>query len=129
MAKRAIFGALVIARETSLTRCGDLPTRPTGSTESSTCGCAIGDFLGGEEFSIADIASYPWAVGWDAQGQVLDDFKHFKRWFLEVGARPGVQRGMEAGSGLGSDLESVPEHERKRMFKLLFNQRAIPVPD
>lgn len=86
-------------------------------------------FLGGKEFSIADIASYPWAVGWDAQGQVLDDFKHFKRWFLEVGARPGVQRGMEAGSGLGSDLESVPEHERKRMFKLLFNQRAIPVPD
>ena len=51
-------------------------------------------YIAGDEFTIADIISYPWTVGWQAQGQDIDEFKHFKRWFDEVGAKPGVQRGL-----------------------------------
>ena len=51
-------------------------------------------YLAGDEYTIADMISYPWTVGWENQGQDLDEFPYFKRWFEELGARPGVQRGM-----------------------------------
>ena len=54
-------------------------------------------YIAGDEITIADIISYPWTVGWQAQGQDINEFKHFKRWFEEVGARPGVQRGLAVG--------------------------------
>lgn len=86
-------------------------------------------YLAGDEFTIADIISYPWTVGWKAQGQDIGEFKHFKRWFEDVGARPGVQRGMAAGAGLSADPATLSAEEQDRIRKLLFNQRAIPVPD
>ena len=49
-------------------------------------------YLSVDEYTIADMISYPWTVNWKAQGQDIADFKHFKRWFEELGARPGVQR-------------------------------------
>ena len=45
-------------------------------------------------YSIADMAIYPWLTYHDRQGQNLEDFPHLRRWFDQVGARPGVQRGM-----------------------------------
>jgi GSH-dependent disulfide-bond oxidoreductase len=49
------------------------------------------EFIAGP-YSIADMACYPWIVPHRAQGQNLDDFPNLKRWFLAIGARPGVQR-------------------------------------
>lgn len=86
-------------------------------------------YIGGDKYSIADIVSYPWTVGWKAQGQEIDDFKHFKRWFEEVGARPGVQRGLEVGMELTTDVTKLTEEEQNRIRKILYNQRALPVPD
>jgi GST-like protein len=86
-------------------------------------------YLAGEEFTIADIVSYPWTVNWQAQGQDIDEFKHFKRWFEEVGARPGVQRGLAVGADLGTDNSKLSEEEQARIRKILYNQRALPVPD
>jgi GSH-dependent disulfide-bond oxidoreductase len=43
------------------------------------------------DYSIADMACYPWIVGHEAQGQNLDDFPHVKRWFEQVRDRPAVQ--------------------------------------
>ena len=51
------------------------------------------EFMAGE-YSIADMAIYPWIVPYERQGQNLRDFPHLKRWFEKTGARPGVQRGM-----------------------------------
>ena len=51
------------------------------------------DFLAGT-YSIADMASYPWAKLWERQGQDIGDFPHFKAWLDRMKARPGVQRGM-----------------------------------
>jgi len=86
-------------------------------------------YLAGDEFTIADVISYPWTVNWKMQGQEIDEFKHFKRWFEEVGARPGVQRGLAVGADLPTDTSKLPTEEQERIRKLLYNQRALPVPD
>ena len=85
-------------------------------------------YLAGDEYTIADMISYPWTVNWKAQGQDIEEFKHFKRWFEELGARPGVQRGMAAGAELSEDQSKLPQEERDRRAKILYNQRARPVP-
>ena len=46
-------------------------------------------FVAGE-YSIADMAAYPWIVPWKRQGQNLDDFPHLKRWFETIRARPAT---------------------------------------
>ena len=72
--------------------------------------------------------SYPWTVGWEAQGQDVGEFKYFKRWFDEVGNRPAVKRGMETGNNLRIDPATLTAEERERMRKIMYNQRAIPAP-
>lgn len=85
-------------------------------------------YLAGDEYSIADMISYPWTVNWKAQGQDIEEFKYFKRWFEELGARPAVQRGLAAGANLSEDASRLPPEEQERRAKLLYNQRARPVP-
>src|SRR6202012_787286 len=51
-------------------------------------------YLAGDDYTIADMIAYPWTAGWKFQGQEIEDFKHFKRWFDELSERPAVQRGM-----------------------------------
>ena len=52
-------------------------------------------FLAGEDYTIADIATFPWAARFAWHRVELPDFPNVKRWFDTVGARPAVQRGME----------------------------------
>jgi GST-like protein len=85
-------------------------------------------YLGGDEYTIADMISYPWTVGWERQGQDLDEFPYFERWFEELGARPGVQRGMAAGSDLSFDPSKLSKEEQEATRKMLYNQRARPAP-
>jgi len=86
-------------------------------------------FLAGDEYTIADMISYPWAAGWQNQGQDIDDFRYFKRWFEELGARPAVQRGMQVGSDLSVDVSKLSADEIERLRRLLYNQRARPAPE
>jgi len=85
-------------------------------------------YLAGDEYTIADMISYPWTVGWEAQGQDINEFKHFKRWFEEVGNRAAVMRGMEAGNNLRVDPSTLTAEQRAQMRKIMYNQRAIPAP-
>jgi GSH-dependent disulfide-bond oxidoreductase len=85
-------------------------------------------YLAGEEYTVADMICFPWTVNWNAQGQDIEEFKHFKRWFEEVGARPAVQRGLAAGADLAEDPAKLSPEEQERRAKLLYNQRAQPVP-
>lgn len=55
------------------------------------------------EYSIADVACYPWIVPHERQGQKLEDFPNVKRWFEAMGARPGVKRGLEYGAERKAD--------------------------
>ena len=52
------------------------------------------EFLAGE-YSIADIATYPWVGRHDIHQVKLEDFPSVKRWFDTISARPAVQKGME----------------------------------
>jgi GST-like protein len=49
------------------------------------------EFIAGD-YSIADIACYPWIVPHEAHGQRLEQFPHLKRWFETIAARPATQR-------------------------------------
>ena len=51
------------------------------------------EYLAGE-YSIADIATYPWTARHEWQGVSLADYPNVERWFAAIGARPAVQRGM-----------------------------------
>ena len=85
-------------------------------------------YLVGDEYTIADMISYPWTVSWENQGQDITEFPYFKRWFEELGARTGVQRGMAAGSDLSVDPSKLSPEDQERVRKLLYNQRARPAP-
>jgi GST-like protein len=52
-------------------------------------------YIAGPEYTVADIAIFPWLRSWKNQGIEWDDFPHLKGWFDEIAARPAVQRGVE----------------------------------
>jgi GST-like protein len=57
---------------------------------------AQADYLGGE-YSIADMAAWPWVYRHDWQEQDLNDFPCLKRWFETIGTRPAVVKGAAVG--------------------------------
>ncbi len=52
------------------------------------------DYLAGNFYSIADIATYPWVARYEWHKTDLNQFPNVKRWFDGIGKRPAVQRGM-----------------------------------
>jgi GST-like protein len=87
-------------------------------------------YLAGDAYSIADMISYPWTASWELQGIDLAEFPYFKRWFDELSARPGVQKGMAVTAGVpAEDPAALPPEEQERRRKLLYNQRARPAPE
>lgn len=74
-------------------------------------------YLAGD-YSIADIAAWPWVVRHEWQGQDLQDFPQVKRWFEAVGSRPAVQRGAAAGADWTEASLPMSDEERKRLFNL-----------
>lgn len=52
-------------------------------------------YLAGDEYTIADIATFPWLRSWKNQGIDWEDYPHAKRWFDEISERPAVKRGVE----------------------------------
>ncbi len=85
-------------------------------------------WLAGDDYTIADMISYPWTVNWAGQGQDIEEFSYFKRWFEAMSARPAVQRGMSVTAGPAEDIASLSTEERERRMTLLYNQRARPAP-
>jgi GST-like protein len=86
-------------------------------------------YLAGDQYTIADMISYPWCVNWEGQGQNIEEFPYFKRWFEELGARPALVRGMEAGSDLSVDYSKLSDEQKSGLKKLLYNQRARKAPE
>ncbi|MDT4830628.1 hypothetical protein FQZ97_640990 [compost metagenome] len=53
------------------------------------------EWLAGDQYTIADIATFPWLRSWQNQGVELDQYPNLKRWFNEIAERPAVKRGVE----------------------------------
>jgi GST-like protein len=58
------------------------------------------DFICGE-YSIADIACWPWISRFEWQGIDLNEYSNVKRWYLKVAARPAVQKGYQVPKDMG----------------------------
>ena len=52
-------------------------------------------YIAGPQYTIADIAIFPWLRSWKNQGIDWADYPHLKGWFDEIAARPAVKRGVE----------------------------------
>lgn len=70
------------------------------------------------DYSIADMACWPWIVPHEMQGQNLDDFPNVKRWYDQMKTRPGVRRGFDV---LKDVRKAGMDEEAKRV---LFGQTA-----
>ncbi len=57
------------------------------------------EWLAAGEYTIADIATFPWIMRYEWQGISLAEFANVKRWFEAIDARPGVQRGLAIPAG------------------------------
>ena len=81
------------------------------------------EFMGGAEYSIADMAIWPW-YGVLAQGKIynageflqVESYKHLQRWTKQIAARPAVERGRRVNRFWGEDNEQVPERHSNADF-------------
>jgi GSH-dependent disulfide-bond oxidoreductase len=80
------------------------------------------EFISGA-YSIADMAAYPWIVPWKRQNQNLDDFRHVRRWFNAIRARPATIRAYDRAQAINPSTPTVTEDSRK----VLFGQTAAHV--
>ena len=79
------------------------------------------DFLAGD-YSIADIASFPWILPYKRLGNDLDKFENVRRWFDELKQRPAVRKGVD----LGSDWRRS-ERQSDAARSIMFGQNADTV--
>jgi len=81
------------------------------------------DFVAGD-YSIADMAAWPWVTPWRAQGIQLEDFPHLKAWYARIEARPSVQRALAHAERVRSINLATAGPEADEQRRILFGQRA-----
>lgn len=69
------------------------------------------DYIAGPEYSIADIAIFPWLRSWQNQGIDWADYPRLKTWFDKVSERPAVQRGVQVLAALRKPITGQKERE------------------
>ncbi|MDH3839588.1 MAG: glutathione S-transferase N-terminal domain-containing protein [Chromatiales bacterium] len=77
------------------------------------------EFVAGD-YSIADMAIYPWIRPYENQGQDIDEFASLKRWFIAISERPAVERAYALADEIRQQSQPVDEQESHR---ILFGQR------
>lgn len=80
------------------------------------------DFIAGKDYSIADMAAYPWIVPHEAQGMDLADFPHLAAWFGRIRERPATRRAYAVGDAIKDKVDVATDEEAKRV---LFGQGAV----
>ncbi|MGH6627081.1 MAG: glutathione S-transferase family protein [Burkholderiaceae bacterium] len=71
-------------------------------------------YIAGSQYSIADIAIFPWLRSWENQGITLTDYPYLKKWFDTIAARPAVQRGVQVLADLRRPITG--DRERDILF-------------
>src|SRR4051794_16572415 len=72
---------------------------------------AHSEWLGGKDYSIADIATFPWLRNWKNQGITLPDSPHLEKWFNTIAVRPAVERGVAVMAELRKPIRTPEERE------------------
>jgi len=79
-------------------------------------------YIAGKQYTIADIAIFPWTRSWKNQGLTLEEFPHVLRWHEEIAARPAVMRGVEVLTNLRKPL--LDDKARENLYgKTQYQQR------
>jgi GSH-dependent disulfide-bond oxidoreductase len=73
-------------------------------------------YLGGSEYTIADIATFPWIRQHDAQGASFDKYPNVKRWFETIAERPAVKRALEKVAAIKSNRDNASDDQKDRFF-------------
>ena len=73
-------------------------------------------FVAGNNYSIADMAIYPWIVPYEAQHQDLDDTPELKRWFASIRERPATLRAYARGEAIGASGQPLSDEARSNLF-------------
>jgi GST-like protein len=73
-----------------------------------------GEFVAGD-YSIADMAIYPWIVPWEKQSQRLADLPNLSRWFAAMASRPAVVRAYDLAKKYGAEAP-MSDEARKILF-------------
>jgi GSH-dependent disulfide-bond oxidoreductase len=74
-------------------------------------------------YSVADMACYPWTLGYERQRQKLEDYPHVKRWIESIKARPATQRAYDIVKTVNPAQQPMTAEAKK----LLFGQDAATV--
>jgi GST-like protein len=80
-------------------------------------------YLAGE-YSIADMACYPWVVPHERQGQNINDFHHLKRWLETIAKRPAVETAYRKAKEINPNMGGIRTAEERA---ILFGQTAASV--
>ncbi len=73
-------------------------------------------WVAGDDYTIADMAIFPWSRTYERQGVNIDDYPHVAEWRKKMISRPAVERGMKVGSELREDLSKIDPNEFKKLF-------------
>ena len=77
------------------------------------------EYLAGD-YSIADMASFPWVTAYKRYEVDLDRFKNVRRWFDELKNRPAVRAGMD----VGKESRSFGQKQSKESLEMMFQQNS-----
>ncbi|RDS81487.1 glutathione binding-like protein [Dyella psychrodurans] len=72
------------------------------------------DFIAGNDYTIADMAAYPWTVSHENQGMNPADFPNFKRWFERIRERAATQRAYAIADTIEGKLDASSDEEARR---------------
>jgi GSH-dependent disulfide-bond oxidoreductase len=72
--------------------------------------------LGGADYSIADIATFPWTRNHDNFGVKWSDHPNLARWFEAISARPAVKKAIEIVGAIQSNRDTASEDDKDRFF-------------
>jgi GSH-dependent disulfide-bond oxidoreductase len=73
-------------------------------------------YLGGSEYSIADIATFPWTRNHDTQGVKWEDNPNLARWFKAIDERPAVKAALAKVGAIKSNRETANDDQKDRFF-------------
>lgn len=73
-------------------------------------------FIAGDDYTVADMACYPWIVPHERQRQNLDDFPNIKRWFDAIRQRPATVRAYEIAEQINPSQPPMSEEAKKVLF-------------